>query len=89
MNNQLIKSIVVSMNWVTDLKEAYKNIIGGRLSDYETIIDKEINKEVEKIVDKGYFIKSISSSQITSGAIVFTIIAEKLNNGFIIKEEKQ
>ena len=51
---------VVSRNFISDFGEGLKNIMGGRLKNYERMLDKTLNEVTGEFYNKYPFNKVIS-----------------------------
>lgn len=66
---------VVSRNFVSDFLENIKNIMGGRLKNYERLLDHSINMATEEFYNKYPEAKEvrIEFTEFTNGALAIIV----------------
>jgi uncharacterized protein YbjQ (UPF0145 family) len=74
----ITSTAVNSANYITDWTGSIKNIFGGRLKNYEILIDKTTDEAIKGLYTKNKKVRNIKLqiTEFTSGAISVTAYGE-------------
>ena len=72
------KTRIISMNFISDFLSNIKNIIGGRLTNYEKVIDEQIKEAIDDFGKEYPKAKNVSMriQEFTTGALIIVIHGE-------------
>jgi len=80
MMAQITKIRVVTRNFIADFIASIKNVFGGRISQYENMVNDAQKSMWNELDDEGIKLKwwRIEISQLTNGALVIMLYGDSL-----------
>ena len=77
---QITKIRVVTRNFIADFIASIKNVFGGRISQYENMVNDAQKSMWNELDDEGIKLKwwRIEISQLTNGALVIMLYGDSL-----------